>query len=84
MNRYVASFGDMSKDKSLRCYCPNNDTCWKQGLHDLTKCVGAPIVTSQPHFYDSDPIYVHGVRGLHPNEEEHAISLVFETVSILI
>lgn len=74
----------MSTDESLKCYCPPNATCWKQGLHDLTKCTGAPIVTSQPHFYDADPIYVKMVRGLHPNEEEHSITLIFELVSFII
>lgn len=80
VNRYVATFGDMSTDPKLKCYCPTNDTCWKHGLHDLTKCVGAPIVASMPHFYDADPMYVNGVRGLHPNEEDHGIVLVFELV----
>nr|WKF45046.1 sensory neuron membrane protein 1a [Podabrus annulatus] len=81
VNRYIATFGDMSTDPSLKCYCPTNDTCWKHGLHDLTKCVGAPIVASMPHFYDADPMYVNGVRGLHPNEEEHGIVLVFELMT---
>ncbi|KAF5291050.1 hypothetical protein FQA39_LY14483 [Lamprigera yunnana] len=80
VNRYVATFGDMSTDKRFQCYCPANASCWKQGLHDLTKCVGAPIVTSMPHFYDADPMYVKMVRGLHPNEHEHGISLIFELV----
>ncbi|KAK5643369.1 hypothetical protein RI129_007214 [Pyrocoelia pectoralis] len=81
VNRYVATFGDMSTDERFKCYCPANASCWKQGLHDLTKCVGAPIVTSMPHFYDADPMYVQMVRGLHPNEAEHGISLVFELMT---
>ncbi|KAK4886688.1 hypothetical protein RN001_002959 [Aquatica leii] len=81
VNKYVATFGDMSTDKALQCYCPANASCWKQGLHDLTRCVGAPIVTSMPHFYDADPIYAKMVRGLHPNVHDHGISLIFELMT---
>ncbi|KAF5294271.1 hypothetical protein FQR65_LT10857 [Abscondita terminalis] len=81
VNRYVATFGDMSTNEAFQCYCPANASCWKQGLHDLTKCVGAPIVASMPHFYDADPMYVKMVRGLHPNENDHGISLIFELMT---
>ena len=30
--------------------------------------VGAPIVLSQPHFYQADPSYQHAIDGLAPNE----------------
>lgn len=80
VNRFVAGFGDMSTDPKLKCYCPKPDFCLKKGVHDLTNCVGAPIVTSLPHFWDGDESYQKGVRGLHPNEHEHGIELIFESV----
>lgn len=83
VNRFIAGFGDMSTDPKLKCYCPKPDFCLKKGVHDLTNCVGAPIVTSLPHFWDGDESYQKGVRGLHPNEHEHGIELIFESVIIL-
>ena len=38
--KYSAGFGDMSKDPELKCFCTTPETCWKQGLHDLTRCQG--------------------------------------------
>ncbi|XP_025831744.1 sensory neuron membrane protein 1 isoform X2 [Agrilus planipennis] len=81
VNKYTATLGDMSADDSLKCYCPEPNKCLKKGLMEITKCVGAPLYASLPHFYASDESYVHGVRGLHPNEEEHGIYMYFEPMT---
>lgn len=80
VNKFIGSFGDMSNDPKLKCFCPKPDLCLKKGVHDLTKCVGAPLIASLPHFYDGDESYQKGVRGLHPNEHDHGIMLIFESV----
>ena len=41
--KYSAGFGDMSKEEDLKCFCTTPETCWKQGLHDLTRCQGKQI-----------------------------------------
>lgn len=76
----VTNLGDMSSNPAEKCYCPTPDTCLKKGLMDLSKC-GAPVVASMPHFFETDPTVAQGVRGLHPREEDHAISILFESVS---
>ncbi|KAJ9589995.1 hypothetical protein L9F63_016887, partial [Diploptera punctata] len=79
--KFAAGFGDMSTDPALKCFCTTPETCWKRGLHDLTRCLGAPIIASLPHFYDSDPEYQNGVIGLNPNQEDHGITMIFEPLT---
>jgi hypothetical protein len=43
--------------------------------------MGAPFVTSKPHFYQADESLVNSVEGLKPNEKEHEIALQFEMVN---
>lgn len=78
---YTANFGDMSKIKAEKCFCPTNETCLKKGVMDLTKCIGAPLVASLPHFFQADQSYIEGVKGLNPNFEDHAVYIYFEPVS---
>lgn len=33
---------------------------------DLSKCVGAPLIGSLPHFYKADESLLEGVEGLNP------------------
>lgn len=83
VRKYTAHLGDMSNPEE-KCYCTTNTTCLKRGAMDLTKCVDAPIIVTLPHFYLTDPAYQQGNRGLHPNEEEHGIIILFESVFITI
>lgn len=39
------------------------------------------MIISLPHFYAADPKLTEDIGGLHPNEEDHAISMDFELVS---
>ncbi|KAK9507148.1 hypothetical protein O3M35_007061 [Rhynocoris fuscipes] len=77
---YTASLGDMSSNEEEKCFCPTPDTCLKKGAFDITKCVGAPITLTLPHFYDADPSYLNEVDGLHPEEDKHQIFIYFEPV----
>lgn len=49
---------------------------------DLTKCLGAPMFVSMPHFLDCDPSIQKNVKGLTPDANEHGIEIDFEPVSI--
>lgn len=73
----------MSTDPALKCYCYTNTTCLKRGTMDLTKCADAPLIVSFPHFYLADQSYLNAVRGLRPNEAEHGIVILFESVSFI-
>lgn len=65
---YTADLGDMSKNPMEKCFCPTPDTCLTRNLYDMTKCVGAPIIGSPPHFYDCEKNWLDLVDGLHPNQ----------------
>ena len=67
-NRYSGDLGDTSTQPELKCFCETEDTCLKQGLFDLSKCVGAPIIASLPHMYKTHPMYLKNVTGLHPKK----------------
>lgn len=52
------------------------------GTFDMFPCIGAPMLGSQPHFYDSDPWLLDNfASGLNPNKKDHAIFMHFETAS---
>ncbi|XP_050524851.1 sensory neuron membrane protein 1-like [Daktulosphaira vitifoliae] len=63
-----------------KCYCLNPEKCLKSGVLDLTKCAGAPIMGSLPHFYKAEA-YVNDVIGLNPNTKEHAIKIFVEPMT---
>ncbi|XP_017795434.1 PREDICTED: sensory neuron membrane protein 1-like [Habropoda laboriosa] len=78
---YKADLGDMSTNPMEKCFCPTPDTCLTKNLMDLFKCVGAPLIASLPHLLGSDEKYRQLVDGLHPNEEDHGISMDFEPLT---
>ncbi|XP_076753044.1 sensory neuron membrane protein 1 [Xylocopa sonorina] len=78
---YKADFGDMSTNPMEKCYCPTPDTCLSKNLMDLGKCLGAPLVGSLPHLLGAEEKYLQMIDGLHPNEEEHDISMDFEPMT---
>lgn len=59
--------GDPNTDPSLKCYCPATG-CLKAGVMDLQKCIGIPLVASNPHFQRVDEAYLKMVYGLYPNK----------------
>ncbi|XP_015438364.1 PREDICTED: sensory neuron membrane protein 1-like [Dufourea novaeangliae] len=78
---YTADFGDMSTNPMEKCFCPTPDTCLTKNLYDLNKCLGAPLIGSLPHFLGAEEKYVQMVDGLHPNEEDHDMSMDFEPMT---
>ncbi|XP_075232893.1 sensory neuron membrane protein 1-like isoform X2 [Lycorma delicatula] len=77
-NHYTATLGDMSSNPEEKCFCPTPNTCHKKGIFDLTKCTGAPILLTLPHFLEVDPYYLGLVDGLQPVQEKHQIYMDFE------
>lgn len=77
---YTTTFGDMANNKDENCYCPTKNYCLKKGAVDLSRCSGAPIVATFPHFYDADISYLESVRGLRPEESKHKSKFYFEPV----
>uniref|UniRef100_T1H2B7 Scavenger receptor class B member 1 n=1 Tax=Megaselia scalaris TaxID=36166 RepID=T1H2B7_MEGSC len=44
----------------------------KRGIQNISPChYGAPVYLSNPHFYQTDDIYLNAVEGLVPNESNH-------------
>ncbi|KAL1131950.1 hypothetical protein AAG570_011561 [Ranatra chinensis] len=80
-NHYTATLGDMSNNAEEKCFCPSENKCLKKGAFDITKCAGAPIILTLPHFFETDPSYLDTVDGLRPNKEEHQIYLNFEPIT---
>lgn len=55
--------------------------CRLHGIMDISYCRKAPIVVSAPHFWSGDPLLVHSVDGLHPNDALHKTYVDVEPVS---
>lgn len=70
----------MTNNEEDKCFC--SPTCLKKGVMDLYKCTGAPVIVSSPHFYDCDPSFLKGVRGLEPDAEKHQTYAIVEPVCI--
>nr|ANG08490.1 sensory neuron membrane protein 2 [Trichogramma dendrolimi] len=70
--RYVGDIGtDPDHNEADRCFCEAPDDCLKKGVYDLYKCVHAPLLVSNPHFYNADPYYLKAVEGLAPSKDKH-------------
>jgi hypothetical protein len=60
---------------------PDNEGFFKQnyignGLFDMRKCIGFPVILSQPHFLNADETYINSVNGISkPDPELHDIIL---------
>jgi len=66
-------FADPAVNKDNEAFC--TDSCMPAGVLNLTECVGAPLVMSNPHFLWADPMYLKLVDGMSPNETEHLTSI---------
>lgn len=42
--------------------------------------MGAPLLTSKPHFFDADPQLLKDVDGLKPDPKKHEFMLHYELV----
>ncbi|XP_014778407.1 lysosome membrane protein 2 [Octopus bimaculoides] len=58
-------------------FCTPN--CLPSGLLNVSKChQDAPIVLSQPHFYQADDAVIKNVTGIKPDPEKHSTQLDIE------
>ncbi|CAH1778009.1 unnamed protein product [Owenia fusiformis] len=77
-------FAAPAKNPANLGFCADNETiCLGSGVLNVSVCKpqNAPIVLSQPHFYQADKEYIDGVIGLNPNKEEHQTALDVEPVT---
>ncbi|CAG9861576.1 unnamed protein product [Phyllotreta striolata] len=80
VRRYETTLGDQTNNTLDKCYC-SPKRCLKKGVFDLTKCVGAPIMATLPHFLETDQSYLSQVDGLHPNWEDHILNINIEPMT---
>ena len=67
--RYIGDMGtDPDNNPDDVCFCPSPNDCLKKGVYDLFKCAHAPLIISNPHFYNADPFYLRAVEGVIPNK----------------
>ncbi|KAI5726570.1 hypothetical protein M8J76_004961 [Diaphorina citri] len=78
--RHETTFTILANDSASRCWCPKSG-CLDKGALDLSKCVGAPMILTQPHFYDGSEKYLSRVRGLNPNKQDHGIYMDIEPIT---
>ena len=64
----------------------DNTKCWlvHQSFFFTFRVLGAPIVGSNPHFYNGDPRYVDGVEGMKPERAKHETIIILEEVVTII
>ncbi|KAJ8718766.1 hypothetical protein PYW07_016322 [Mythimna separata] len=68
-----------SKIPENDCMC-NHGVC-HDGVSDLSPCYyGLPVVLSNAHFYDTNPLIYERVEGMNPNEEQHGSNITIEPV----
>ncbi|GAB1602937.1 scavenger receptor class B member 1-like [Argonauta hians] len=74
----VFTTGDVNPDNKGFC----TPICLPTGLLNVSKChQDAPIVLSQPHFFQADPDIINNVTGLKPDAEKHATQLDIEPLT---
>jgi len=76
-------FQSPKKNDANKGFCINYpDNCLLDGVLEIATCKeGAPVVTSCPHFYMADPIYVKAVDGMNPQPLMHQTYLDIEPMS---
>ena len=58
-------FKDHKENPDNIGFCVPN--CLKSGVLDVSKCKGAPIIVSQPHFYQGSSDYINAIDGMNPD-----------------
>ncbi|CAG9836249.1 unnamed protein product [Diabrotica balteata] len=75
VRRYEGNLGDQQNNSADKCYCPEPRPCLKKGTFELSKCIGAPIIASLPHFLEADESLLTQVKGLNPVHEDHIMNV---------
>jgi lysosome membrane protein 2 len=60
-----------TKNQDNACFCTPAGNCMDDGVLNISICKGAPIIMSQPHFFQAAPKYLEAIDGLQPNEALH-------------
>lgn len=86
LNRYIPpddlfTTGDVNPENKGFC----TPKCLPSGLLNVSRCQqNAPVVLSQPHFYQADPKVIQSVNGVHPNKAKHETILDVEPTTGLV
>jgi len=76
-------FANSSENPDNACFCvPDTDHCLGAGVLNISTCqFGAPVVSSSPHLFQADPVYLNRLRGLNPTKELHQTFLHLEPIT---
>ncbi|KAK9871468.1 hypothetical protein WA026_012842 [Henosepilachna vigintioctopunctata] len=82
------SFETVDKKAENLCYCVNRSrtldgsfSCLRNGLLDLTTCIGTQVILSFPHLMHADQSYLDSVIGLLPNSSLHETFVTLEPIT---
>ena len=64
--------------------CYYNYYIVQRKLIKINDSEGAPLVGSNPHFYNAIPKYINGVEGMRPDKEKHETFVLLESVGFLL
>lgn len=65
------AYGNSKNNEENECF---DDYLYtpEKGIQNISPChYGAPVFLSNPHFYETDEIYLNSVEGLTPNTTIH-------------
>jgi len=76
-------FADVSVNPDNGCWCvPDLDHCLGAGVLNISSCqFGAPVVSSSPHLFQADPIYLKRLNGLNPSKSKHQTFIEVEPLT---
>ena len=60
-------------------FCTPN--CLGAGVLNVTNCKGAPLIVSQPHFYQGAAEYIDAIKGLSPSKDKHETFVAVEPLT---
>lgn len=46
----------------------------------MNSCSDAPLIGSNPHFYNGDSRYIYGIYGMNPDKNKHETHILVEKV----
>nr|KAG5697773.1 hypothetical protein BaRGS_026730 [Batillaria attramentaria] len=76
--------GNVTENPENQGFCTPHEDCLPGGLLNASVCrEGAPLVFSQPHFLDGDPILLRNVVGMLPRRNEHQVFIDIEPTAVI-
>lgn len=74
-------FGNVTTNPDNGGFCTPAGNCLPTGVINITTCVGAPIISSCPHFLFGDEKLVRDVDGLNPVYDDHRTTIYIEPIT---